>query len=243
MPGKACLSRPAGRPVLRHQAAAVRNNNLLCDPKPKSVPLRFSGEIRIKDKRQPVGRNPRPIVAHHHANFPIRYRCVHPNPALALHGLESIDHHVQQRLGQADRIRHHLRQRLLDLGRNGDVPRRRLRAQQLAHVGDNPGDFDRRQIHPRRPGQPEKPLDNPLQSVQLAVNDFQARRQWLAHLRRQRSQVFLQQLQMDVERAQRVADFVRQPPQQPRQQVPLLRRSRLRRLLAQRLCHGIFHWL
>jgi len=42
---------------------------------------------------------------------------------------------------------------------------------------------------------------------------------------RQRSQVFLQQLDMDVQRTERVAHLVCQPPQQPRQQIPFLCRG------------------
>ena len=57
-----------------------------------------------------------------------------------------------------------------------------------------------------------------------------------SQLWRQRAEVFFQQLDVYVERAERVADFMCQPAQQPRQQIPLFRRGQLRRILAEGFC-------
>ena len=97
-------------------------------------------------------------------------------------------------------------------------------------------DFHRLQFHSRRPGQPQEPLDDALQPVQLTVDDLEAGGQLIAHLGGQHGQVFFEQLDVDVERTEGVTDLVRQPPQEPRQQVAFLRGSQLCRILAQRLC-------
>ena len=54
-----------------------------------------------------------------------------------------------------------------------NLPRGGFRPQQFADVRDDFGDFNRLQIHCRRPGQAQKSLHDAFEAMQFAVNDFQ----------------------------------------------------------------------
>ena len=101
-------------------------------------------------------------------------------------------------------------------------------------------DLDRLQFQRRRPGQFQKTFDDAFQPLQFAANDAQARPQRRAHLRGQRAQIFFEQLKLHVERTQRIANFVREPLEQARQQIAIFRRRQLRRVLAGRPAQHIF---
>ena len=73
------------------------------------------------------------------------------------------------------------------------------------------------------------------------LDDSQPPRQRLPHLRRQRAEVLLEQLHLDVQRTERIADFVRQPLEQPRQQIALLRHRSLFAIVTERLFQDAFH--
>ena len=107
---------------------------------------------------------------------------------------------------------------------NFDLSRGRLRPQQIANMRDDFMDVHRRQFQRRGPGQFQEAFDNAVQAMQFAVDDAQARRELARDLRRQRAQILLQQLKMNTQRTQRIADLVREPLEQPREQIALFRR-------------------
>lgn len=118
-----------------------------------------------------------------------------------------------------------------------NLPRRRLGLKQIAHVANNLGNIKRREVQRRRPGQPKELLHDVVQPVQLAVNDYQPARQFLFGFWRNVSQVLFEQLYMNVERTEGIANLVCQPRQQPL----LLLRRKLRHVFAKGLRNNGFH--
>ena len=91
------------------------------------------------------------------------------------------------------------------------------------------------QFERRGSGQFQKALDDAFQAMQFAVDDAQARRELASRRRRQRAQVLLEQLKVNAQRTERIADLVGEPLEQPREQIALFRRRQMRHVLAQRL--------
>lgn len=84
-------------------------------------------------------------------------------------------------------------------------------------------------------------FDDVLQPVQFAVNDFQAAGGSFPHLRGGLGQVLLQQLDMDVERTERVANLVGEAGQQAGEQKLFLLRRQLAYILPEGRCQNPFH--
>ena|SRR5436190_6637510 len=77
--------------------------------------------------------------------------------------------------------------------------------------------------------------------MQLPVNDFKAAGGLFLHFRSRMRQVFFQQLHVDVERTERIANLVGETRQQARQEEPLLLRRQLCHIFAQRFGQNSFH--
>ena len=73
------------------------------------------------------------------------------------------------------------------------------------------------------------------------MDDLKAAGVLFLHFRRPMRQVFFQQLHVDVERTERIANLVRETRQQARQQESLLLRRQLADILSQRLRQNLFH--
>ena len=69
------------------------------------------------------------------------------------------------------------------------------------------------QVQRRWPGQTEEMFHDVFQTVQLPVNDFQAAGGLFPHVWRRLGQVFLQQLNVDIEGTERIPNLVRETRQ------------------------------
>jgi hypothetical protein len=79
------------------------------------------------------------------------------------------------------------------------------------------------------------------ETVQFSSNDLQATGGLFLHWRSCLRQVFLQQLDVDVERTERIPNLVREARPQAREQETLLLRRQLVHILTERLCQNPFH--
>jgi hypothetical protein len=84
-----------------------------------------------------------------------------------------------------------------------------LRLKQPMHLAKHLSDFDRRQDKGRRAGQAQELPDEVLQPVQFPMDDFEAAGEFVFGLRSHIGQVLFEQLDMNIERTERIPDFVR----------------------------------
>ena len=84
-------------------------------------------------------------------------------------------------------------------------------------------------------------FDDVFQAVQFAVDDFQAAGGFLADLRGGAGQILLQQLHMDVQGTEGIADLVSEPGQEAGEQELFLLRRQLAHILSEGRCQNPFH--
>ncbi len=117
-------------------------DNLLSNPKSQPAALGLRREIWIKDGRQFFGRDARPVITHHQKHVFLQDGSVQLDAPITFHRLDGIDDHIHQRLRQSNGIGNQRRQGVVQPGYNLNLARGGFGTQQLANVGDGPGDFD-----------------------------------------------------------------------------------------------------
>jgi hypothetical protein len=85
-------------------------------------------------------------------------------------------------------------------------------------------------------------IDNALQPMEFAMNNLEPGGEMVTRARGQSSEILFKQLDVNIQRAERITNFVGQPRQQSFQKISLLRHSDLGRVLAQGFCQYTFHW-
>ena len=156
--------------------------------------------------------------------------------AVAFDSLDGIDDQVDQRLFELTGIDGQRRQGLGNIHRDLNASFRRLRAQEFANVADHFGHLDCLQINGRGRREAQKLPHEAFQPVQLAADDLEATGRLCLERRGGLCHVLLQQLHVDGERTERIADFVRQPRQQAREQPLFFLRRQLRHVLSESGC-------
>ena len=167
---------------------------------------------------------------------------LHFDPPVPFDRLDRIDDQIQQRLGELAGIGHHRRQVVGHCVTISMLPRRRFGLAATRRRGRSPC-----RLRPAARSSADGPASRRKCFTMLSsrcnspwmISSRPA--SFLLHLRGALRQVFLQQLHVDVQRTERIANLVGQPRQQPRQQQLLLRRRQLRHVLAERLCQYAFH--
>ncbi len=84
-------------------------------------------------------------------------------------------------------------------------------------------------------------INNAFKTMQLAANDLKPGTQLSSQCRGQATQILFEQLDVNVQRTERIADFMGQPSQEAFEQVAFFGDCQLARVLSQSFCEDAFH--
>ncbi len=136
--------------------------------------------------------------------------------------MEGVHHHVEKGLPQLSLVAPDLRQLRTEVLLEADVLLPRLRRDQLEHPPDDVVQRGPLQPEPRRARKPKEIADDPIHSLDLGVGDGQAPPDRPPVRLREAGRILAEQLQLDVDRAERVAHLVGHRGRQPAQGAHLL---------------------
>ena len=135
---------------------------------------------------------------------------VHVDPAVALDRLDRIDDEVDQRLLELGRIGGERWQSGGHRKHDFNPACRRFGAQQFADIAGDLGDLDGLQVDGRGRRQAQKLPHEVFEAVQLAADDLEPADRLRLQRRGSLGHVLFEELHMNGQRAQRIADFVRE---------------------------------
>gem|GEM_PF-904936 len=206
-------------PLRAHQVdlAPVRAHNALHDHQPEPGALLLRREIRLEKVAHVVRRNAAPRVGEADGDVAVVHVGANPKNAPGFHRLEGVLDHVVDRL--LDLVAVHFQQRKIraQFLLHDRVPVRDFRFEERHRFAHQPIDVLRARLQRRRADRPQKLVDDRIESRDLLLGYFHGLLQGAARLVGQLPQSSLEQLQMDVERIERVAEFMRHPGGQQRE--------------------------
>ena len=208
---------------------AVFAHDAAHDEQPEPAPAGLRGEIRLENLAHILLRNPPARVREtHREEMVIHIRADAKNPA-ALHRLEGVLDHVVKRLLELVAIRLDQRQLFPQLLLHEDVPVLDLRLQKRHRLRHQRIHILQLLFQMRGPDRTEELLHDRVQPRDFIQRHIQRLLQLRARPRRQLAQPPLHELEMDVQRVQRIADLVRHARREQRQRRQLFALDRLLR--------------
>ena len=219
----------------------MSGGDLLSDPKSKSAALLFGGEVWIENGSQFLLRDSMSIIGDFKQDGLFDEASADFDLATAFDGLHGVDDQIHQRLGKAYRVGEEGGQAWVDLCGHFDLTRGGFGPKQVTNMVDDFGDFHWLDIKFGRAREAQEMIDNAFEAMQFAANNFKARSQLAAHGGDQATQVLLQQLDVNVERAEWVADFMGKASEEAFQEIAFFRDRHLAGFLPERFCQYAFH--